>query len=60
MKKELELGGCVEQMTELRKWMAEVLPDSFPEGEKTDFSFVIESTKDLILHYIRLRNLVSR
>ncbi len=54
-----ELKICVEAATKFRKWMVTIFPDSFPEGESTDFLLVIEKAKDLITQYVNLKSLME-
>ncbi len=54
-----ELKVCTEAAVKFRKWMVTIFPDSFPEGEKTDFSLVFEIAKDLIIKYINLKSLME-
>ena len=50
----------MEEATKFRKWMVTIFPDSFPEGENTDFSLVIEKAKDLITQYMNLKSLMEQ
>lgn len=54
-----ELNIRLEQMAEFRKWMIYCLPNSFPEGEKTDFSLVFEKAMELIIAHINLKYLLE-
>ncbi len=54
-----ELKIFTEQAIIFRKWMVTIFPDSFPEGENTDFLLVIEKAKDLITQYVNLKSLME-
>lgn len=49
----------MEQAVALRKWITNILPDSFPEGETTDFNVVFTEAKALITKYINLKSLLE-
>lgn len=54
------LKQCSDESVSLRKWMVRILPESFPEGETTDFSVVFAETKALITKYINLKSLLEK
>ena len=53
------LKQCSDEMIEFRKWLVVYFPDSFPEGEATDISLVIEKAKELITRYINITYLLE-
>lgn len=54
-----ELNNRLEEMQDFRKWMIHFFPETFPEGEKTDFSLVIEEAKRLIITHINFKYLME-
>ncbi len=55
-----ELKQCMVEAVTLRKWLTNIFPELFPEGEATDFNVVFQETKALITRYVNLKSLMEK